>query len=196
MIDRRAVLDRARAALVPTSAPARAALRRAAGQRVPRPSPDGPVGAVSAPTREALQAAIDVLLVGTNVASKDYLAELEAHAASIPGYRDLFEGFTATVDAEARRSGAQDFATAEPPVQRAVLDRAVRARVGGVSSLRMFRVLLRDRKWTAVDRFIVQPVLLRFALTDAWLLAGYPDHPGRPRSLEDYQQPVSTEGAP
>jgi hypothetical protein len=111
----------------------------------------------------------------------------------LPGHRALYERFAATVNHAAARARGCQFAACEPATRREILAarfdvRAVRGR------LDRLRVSVREHDWPLFDTYIVRPITLLFASTDAWRIGGYGAWPGTPRGLDDYLRGPSAFG--
>ncbi len=117
-----------------------------------------------------------------------YEAFFRWRAENLPGHRALYERFTATVNAAAKRSRGCDFATCENTARLEIIQPVFQARraKGRLERLRM-GVLQRD--WVLFDRHIIRPIAVVFARTDAWRLVGYESWPATPRGLERYTNP-------
>lgn len=152
---------------------------------------DTPPGPLDADALAALTAAAHALLPA-GVQISRYEAQFRWRAANRAGYRALYERFVAALDRAARSAGHARFGAADLAAQQAILARLTRARlaVRTRDPLGALRLALFDREWLVFDRHILRDLLALFAQTDAWLLAGYPSHPGTPRGLDTYRQPV------
>lgn len=159
-------------------------------ERYYRLSADIPSGPISGQILRTLIAVTDAL-IGAPFERGHYEDFLSWHAATISGYRGLYERMAAELD----RSG---MALAQKPF--ADLDFEKRRRI--VNELLQWQGHRFYKLWTGVfsrdrlyfDRYIAQPVLELYARTDAWIHLGYEAWPGRPRGLDRYMRPPG-EGA-
>lgn len=152
---------------------------------------DTPTGPLTTNTAAVLRA-VAAALLPAGVHTSRYEAQFRWRATNRPGYRDLYERFAAALDRAARDAGQTGFASAESRTQQQILERLVDARrvVLRRDLVGALRIALFERDWLLFERYVTRDVLALFAHTDAWLLAGYPSHPGEPRGLDTYRQPV------
>jgi hypothetical protein len=113
----------------------------------------------------------------------------------VPGHRAMYERFAATVNHAAARARGCEFAACEPATRRTILAARVEVRAAR-GRLARLRVSVREHDWPLFDAYIVRPITLLFASTDAWRIAGYGAWPGTPRGLEDYVRAPSALGTP
>ena len=150
-----------------------------------------PLGPLDDHTLAALMATTLVLLPA-GIEPQRYEDCFRWRAEHLPGYKGIYDRFAATVDRAARQLGEAGFAHAAAPAERKVLEPLAEARavLAERSRRAALRVTLLGRDWFVFERHIVRDLLALFARTDAWLLAGYPSHPGVARGLDAYHQPV------
>ena len=148
------------------------------------PTPPGPLNDHALDT---LLATAETFL-GYPVETAHYADFFRWHAETLPGFRTLYERFSATVNQSARRARGCEFARCEPAVRQMLLDPAfhVHHAQGRIDRV---RVGVLEHEWRLFDLHIFRPIAALFANTDAWRLAGYDAWPGTPRGLERYTQP-------
>ncbi len=116
-----------------------------------------------------------------------YRRLVEGLAARDPRARETLVALADRLEARARREEGGAFAEVAPEAKRRVLDRALGRSTtpgeagGDTVSSRFTRAVASD----FTDR-----ILAVFARSDAWILLGYPQHPGRARGLVTYRGPV------
>lgn len=149
---------------------------------VPGTQPPGPLNEEVAKT---LLAAAEAL-TGAAIDRDHYERFFRWRAEHLPGHRALYERFTAIVHQAAKRSRGCAFAKCENAARLEILQPAfrVRAAEGRISRL---RAGVLQREWVLFDIYIVREIVLLFARTDAWRLAGYESWPATPRGLERYR---------
>jgi hypothetical protein len=147
--------------------------------------PSGAVGSLSVTTRETLAALVSTMLE-PDIDTSRYLQTLEHRANRIPGHRVLIENFAADLDRESLRKQATSFARVPSDQRIAQWDELRELRTSGAS--RSLAAILRP-SWILYNREIVQPILVRYGMTDAWLRQGYTDFPGQRRGHESYRYP-------
>lgn len=152
---------------------------------------DTPAGALNDETLATLMAVTRVLLPAA-VHWPRYEAQFRWRAGNRDGYRDLYERCAAALDAIARSAGHARFTAAERSLQQRIVDRFadVRAMILERRTIAALRIALFEPEWLLFERYITRDVIALFAQTDAWLIAGYPSHPGVARGLEEYREPV------
>ena len=187
------VLARPRPTAAELRSRARSRLASTVTALLPGPDADAAPGPLDAQDRAAVQAVAATLLAGTDVDLAPYVDALAARAELVPGHRDLVARFRAAADAQARRRRGAAFADSDLATRQEVLARASRARVHVASTRQRLRGL-RDRDWSAYHRWVVRPVLVQYAATDAWTAVGYPQAPGRPRGLDGHDRPLRPTG--
>jgi hypothetical protein len=136
-----------------------------------------PTGSLRDSTADTLRAAV-LALLEERVDPRHYLDCFRWRARHVPGARALYERFEATVDRAARAGGASGFRSAGGAHQRRILEGMLPAR-----GLRRIPRLLIARDEARFARHIVREIFRRFAVTDAWVLAGYDAWPGMPRAI-------------
>ena len=147
------------------------------------PMPPGPLGERDLRT---LLAATEAL-AGYPIDHDRYADFFRWHAATLSGYKALYERFTMAVNRSARLRHGCGYVECSAAARLAFLDRAFRVRPQDLPG--KVRVRIFDRDWVLFDRHIVRAVVALFARTDAWRLAGYEAWPGMPRGLERYRRP-------
>ncbi len=140
--------------------------------------PSAPPGELSAHAADTLLAAARALL-DERITAESYTDYFRWRAAHVPGYRALYEAFTADVDRAARAGGARDFAGAEHAHAAAILARLSPRQ----SWQRMSEGVLR-RGELRYSQQIVREIFRIFSRTDAYLRAGYDTWPGVPGGFE------------
>jgi hypothetical protein len=154
---------------------------------------EAPTGPLNDQTLKDLLAAVEAF-AGHAVDAPHYEDFFRWRSEHLPGHRTLYQRFAAAVNRSARRSFGCGFAQCDRTARLAVLDAAFRVRNAGGRWARV-RIGLFERDWVLFDLYIVRPIALLFAHTDAWRLVGYDAWPGMPRGLERYTQPHSLRDA-
>ncbi|HEV2440242.1 MAG TPA: twin-arginine translocation signal domain-containing protein [bacterium] len=143
----------------------------------------GPVTGATVSTLVAAARAV----IGKPIEPSHYAEYFRWRAEHLPGYRTLYERFTARVDRDARRTAGCAFAACGAGARARVLGPASRAR-DPRSVVDAAWMAAGGRVWAAYDRFILNEALALFAETDAWVLTGYAGWPGTPRGLDRYRR--------
>jgi len=155
---------------------------------LPRGSP-GPLS----PRAELFLAALSEAVVGRPWSEVDPLELFRHRAASIPGYRRIYEEMARKLDRQARRRGARVFASLAPEDRRGLLREVKifpqRPRWRGLRDLP-------HRQRFRFDRFVIREILHLYVHTEAWLHLGYPARPGLPRGLGAYTHPLPAPTGP
>ena len=137
--------------------------------------PTGPLGAGVSAT---LLAAARTLL-GEPITEANYQDFFTWRAANVPGHLAVYTGFARHLDAEARKSGAGRFASADLAVRRRILE--------ALSPTKRWRRLtegLLNRDALIWRQHVVREMMRLFARTDGWLRLGYDYAPGTPAGIE------------
>lgn len=116
-----------------------------------------------------------------------YRSMYEWRSEHIPGHHSLYVRFATELDRVASERGARSFA-----------DLAVDERISFSDDLRDVELREAEKLWATVgnrdwilfNRVIVEDTLRLFANTDLWTHVGYDSHPGHPRGLTSYTQPL------
>jgi hypothetical protein len=141
------------------------------------PLPPTPPGPLRESTADTLRAAV-LALLDERIEPVHYVDLFRWRAVHVPGARDLYERFEATVNRATRRAGDPGFRSASRARQQRILRSMVPAR----GWTRVRRVLF-ARDEARYAQYIVREVFRRFARTDGWVLAGYDAWPGMPRAI-------------
>jgi hypothetical protein len=141
---------------------------------------------------------VSSVLLGEGVDEARYDDFFRWKAENAAGYAALYTRFARALDAEARLSGAQGFsaATAEQRHEALSKARGVRAMINANDRAAGAWYMIFDRDWLLFERYVMRELLTLFARTDAWVLSGYGQPPGVPRTVESYLQPPSSSEAP
>lgn len=121
-----------------------------------------------------------------------YEAQFRWRASNRDGYLDLYRRCALALDDAARRAGGTRFETAAGDVQQRIVRRFAEVRTVILDRRRAaaLRLAVFEPEWLLFERYITRDVLALFARSDAWLLAGYPSHPGMARGLDTYRLPL------
>jgi hypothetical protein len=154
----------------------------------PQDTPAGPLTASASATLKG----VAVALLPPGVATSRYEGQFRWRATNRAGYRDLYERFAIALDRAARDVGQSSFVDADLRSRQLVLQRLAYARrvVLQRDFVGAFRLALFERDWLLFERYVTRDIIALFAQTDAWLMAGYPAHPGMARGLDSYRQPL------
>jgi hypothetical protein len=118
-----------------------------------------------------------------------YITYYQWHAENQPGYRLLYDRFTAEAGKRARAIAGADFASASLGTrQQIVNDLRPCAGLEGLRwSQRLRLASALDPGWLVqLERYLFQETLWVFGKTDAWLRLGYESWPASARGFDDY----------
>ncbi|MCK6546248.1 hypothetical protein L6R52_10395 [Myxococcota bacterium] len=157
--------------------------------------PKTPPAPLDAHTVEALRQVTAALLV-EGIDESRYEDFFRWKAENAAGYAALYTRLARALDAEARLAGAQSFAAATRAQRHEALAKArgVRAMINTNDRTAGAWYMLFERDWLLFERYVVRELLTLFAKTDAWVLSGYGQPPGVPRTIDSYLVPPT--GAP
>lgn len=127
-------------------------------------------------------------VIGKPIEPTHYAEYFRWRAERLPGYRTLYQRFSAEVDGRARGTAGCAFADCDPAVRAKVLLRAAARARSPRTLLDGLWMATGGRRWAAYDAFIFDEALALFADTDAWVLLGYEGWPGTPRGLDRYRR--------
>lgn len=152
--------------------------------------PKSPPEPLAAPVLDALNA-VTAALVGEALDPMRYDDFFRWKAENAAGYGALYTRFARALDGEAQLAGAARFTSATEPQRLTALAKArgVRAMINTNDRVKGAWFMFFDRDWLLFERYVVREILTLFARTDAWVLAGYGQPPGVPRTIESYLVP-------
>jgi hypothetical protein len=134
------------------------------------PLPDTAPRPLDDNARRAMVALAEAVFINYPVELGRYEAFFTFRARNVRGYTQLYEDFTAELDAAARYDYGLPFADVRLSRRRALL-----------------------APWLTYAQHVFGEILDLFMYTDAWLAAGYESWPGMPRGLDAYRQPLPSQ---
>jgi len=141
-------------------------------------------GPLDSHSLKTLMAAVDAIL-NERLETGHYESYFRWYAQNVPGYKVLYDSFTANLNSLSRQYGQLSFPDSDAALKQRVLEETCQFRPSKLERL-WAGLLERDR--LRFDKYIILPILELFAATDAWILAGYESWPGIPRGLSKYRQ--------
>jgi hypothetical protein len=163
---------------------------RAGDSRLKATGPDGtgrkPLSEETGRTLVAMAEA----LAGYSPLQGDYLGYYRWRAENVDGFAQLYENFAGLLRQSSRKTKQADFVDCSLLVRRDVVQalRPYRQKRNWWSRL---SIAVSERSWLLfqAEAFLIQETLIKFCLTDAWLLLGYDSWPGSARGF-DMQSPT------
>lgn len=149
-------------------------------------------GPLPAETLKTLMATTEAL-VASPVEPTHYQDFFNWRAANVPGYLDLYKGFSSTVNRVAEKINRRNFADHDPASRRKILVEMMTNNQRGKLG-RAFRGVF-DRNTVLFEPYVIEEILALFNATDAWVLLGYSTWPGTPRGLENYRKAPTNLGS-
>ncbi|NIR50215.1 twin-arginine translocation signal domain-containing protein [candidate division KSB1 bacterium] len=149
------------------------------------------VGQLNSQTLDVLLSATTAL-VDYDVEPNNYEIYFEWRSANLPGYKALYENFTAELEQLAQDKFGQAFVECQLSKRQSILNEFVPS--GWLYHLR--KSLSQKKHHIVYHRRIIQEILKLFSRTDAWTLLGYRYWPGQARGLEECRKSPSANALP
>lgn len=163
--------------------------------RLELPPLDQESGALEPSALAALMAVVDVFVEGRG-AVDHYRTYLTWRAQNLPGYRSLYESFSAGLQGTAREGFSADFAELDRDTRRDMLQRGLGLPLPDspltetlIATETAAALTDADVLWLCFDRYIIAELVTLYIKTNAWLMLGYDGWPSQARGLERYVQP-------
>jgi hypothetical protein len=155
------------------------------------PLPDTAPRPLDDNARRAMVALAEAVFINYPVELGRYEAFFTFRARNVRGYTQLYEDFTAELDAAARYDYGLPFADVRLSRRRALLAPWLTMPV--TPQERLLAGATQGLPWLTYAQHVFGEILDLFMYTDAWLAAGYESWPGMPRGLDAYRQPLPSQ---
>ena len=150
--------------------------------------PNAPTGSLQPNTIRTLMAVTESLLQDNRIEKTHYQNFFSWTAENLSGYKDLYEKFVVKVNQATRKESDRDFADADLPTQRKVLDQVVMIDPPRFlpAKINKFRLATLEKERLYFYTFIISKIFGLFGRTDALIAVGYESWRTQPRGLKNY----------